>query len=113
MTADFEMIQGDSKIIIVICENPDGSTIDLSTASDIKFGVIRLGGINGDAIITKSLGSGIVVQNINEAVITIDDVDTASLSGKYQYTVTVKDFGTPANSSSLSEIFIVNPSAIL
>ncbi|ETR66385.1 MAG: hypothetical protein OMM_12859 [Candidatus Magnetoglobus multicellularis str. Araruama] len=85
--------------------------MDLSTASAITFGMIRKDGINTSSLINKSLGSGIVIQNTNEAVVILESSDTSGLIGKFEYTITITDFSPDSNTGSVGGILIINPSA--
>jgi len=108
------IIQGTTKTIIVECYQSDGVTpIDLSTASAITFGLKRKDGINSSSLLSKSLGSGVSIQNTNEAVVTIESSDTNSLIGKFEWTVTITDFSPDNNTGSKQGILIINPSATI
>lgn len=110
MTVDFEMIQGDTRIVRYQCFDENGLAIDLSTAASITWGFKRYGNFNSNTIATKTLGSGIVIENTNEAIVTINPSDTDGIHGKFEHTFRVEDFSNDIFSEN--GLFIVNISSL-
>ena len=110
MNVDFEMVQGDSRYIEYTCFNEDGSPLDLSTASDMTWGFIRYGDFNSNTIITKSLGSGIIISGVNVASVKLDPADTVGVHGKFEHTFKLEDFGNDVFSEN--GLFVINISSL-
>lgn len=108
MTVDFSMIQEDTRIIRY--QVFDGNTpVDLTTAASVTWGFVRQGVTNSSAIVIKTIGNGIVIENTNEAVVTISPSDTSGLLGKFEHTLTVEDFSNDFFSEN--GLFIINNKA--
>lgn len=81
-------MSGDSRIIQCTVQGPTGDAYPLTGAA-IKWQAFLAsgGGFTGSAIITKTVGSGIVITNAVGGVfqITVNPADTESLAGTYYH----------------------------
>lgn len=86
----FEMFSGDTKDLNVTVLNQDSAVVDLTGAS-VDFTISKKPG--GAALVTKTVGSGIVLTDPTNGVmdITLNPADTVSLKGAYHYQCRVTD----------------------
>lgn len=101
MSLIFKMVSGDSKQLNITATESDGTAIDLTGVSAIKWSLFST--TNGTEILTKTLGSGITVTTALSGVfaVVLDPADTTSLSGEYRHEVQITD--ASSNILTLSE----------
>lgn len=75
--------QGDDARVFVECVDGDGLPVDISGAISIRWAVAR--SVNGTAIITKSIGSGIIINSPTSFYFDITDTESELLSGSYYH----------------------------
>jgi len=75
--------QGDDVRIFVECVDGDGLPVDVSGAQSIRWAVAR--SVSDPAIITKSIGSGIVINSPTSFYFDISDAESEQLSGHYYH----------------------------
>jgi hypothetical protein len=79
----FEIIRGASRVLKVTCRRPDGSLYPLSEADSITWVLSR--GPDSPAVLTKTVGGGVVVTGPGTADVTITRTEAEGLEGSFQH----------------------------
>jgi len=77
MAVDYTMYSGDSRQLNIEITDETGAPVDVSTSSAVVYAIFRR---NGEQVISKTLGAGVVTDT---SVVTVDlePADTADLAG--------------------------------
>lgn len=75
--------QGDDVRVFVECVDGEELPVDISDAQSIRWAAARGG--NGSAIITKSIGSGIIINSPTSFYFDITDTESEAMSGSYYH----------------------------
>ncbi|WP_018933279.1 BppU family phage baseplate upper protein [Gracilibacillus lacisalsi] len=104
MAKDIKLISGDSMKLTVTVTESDGSIVDLTNATAIKFG------FSG---VLKELGTGITVIDAIGGVFEVEllPADTEATSGNYPYECKLTD-STGRVSTVLNGLMIIKKSVI-
>lgn len=91
-------VAGDFLEIEVTVRNEAGSPVDISDCTSIRYAISALSkqqGPTGDALLTKSLGSGVAITNgpAGIFIVTIDSGDTDAMAGTYYHEAEIIDEG--------------------
>lgn len=83
---DFRMKSGDDRVLRFTNTDDDGvSRLDLTTGN-LKWGLSPVKGFTGVPVVTKSSGSGIVVEGdptLGICLVDLDPADSADLKGRF------------------------------
>lgn len=92
VASNFDMFSGNTKVIKVVVRDQDDAIVDLSGAT-ATFVLMRAPGQS--AIISKTVGSGIVITDAVNGLleITIDPADTEPLRGAHSHELEITDAG--------------------